>query len=253
MIQHLIKTGKQRLKYLRWWDILIITVIMFGSFILSSNAGLFMSVSQEIESVTTQTSLDEALIFTTAMNWQALIKQSLLLALTFVYLLFRGFDFSQWHFQVNGKSILKGLGLFIGLALIFEIYLMIAYYFQGYAFWSYSQVSIASLIDKLKEIDISLILYSMLNGFYEEIFFLGICLAVPTEKRTLAFIYSLFIRYSFHTYQGQLSALGIGLIFGGIYYYLYTRMEFKNLFPFMLAHTLTDIFGAGILSYFLTY
>lgn len=95
-----------------------------------------------------------------------------------------------------------------------------------------------------------MILYSILNGFYEEIFFLGICLSVKPEERKYYFIYSLLVRYSFHTYQGNISAIAIGLLVGGIYYFLYEKMEEKNLFPFFLAHTITDILGAGIISYF---
>lgn len=90
----------------------------------------------------------------------------------------------------------------------------------------------------------------MLNGFYEEIFFLGVCLSAKLEKRMYYFIYSLVICYSFHTYQGNISALAIGFLVRGIYYFLYTRPKEKNLFPFFLAHAITDVFGAGIINYF---
>lgn len=63
----------------------------------------------------------------------------------------------------------------------------------------------------LREVNISTVLYAILNGFYEEIFFLGICLAVKPEYLKWAVIYSLIIRVSFHTYQGMESALGLGI------------------------------------------
>lgn len=93
-------------------------------------------------------------------------------------------------------------------------------------------------------------IYSLLNGVYEELYFLGICLAVKKEHIKWAVPFSLLIRTSFHTYQGMLSALGIGLLFGGLFLLVYYRSKDKNLLPFFIAHTIADIFGIGILSYF---
>jgi hypothetical protein len=79
-----------------------------------------------------------------------------------------------------------------------------------------------------------------ITGIYEELYFLGICLAVRKEHLKWPVPFSVLIRVSFHTYQGILSALGIGLLFGG----------FRYLLPFFIAHAVGDIFGLGILSYF---
>ncbi|HDL2992820.1 TPA: CPBP family intramembrane metalloprotease, partial [Mannheimia haemolytica] len=102
----------------------------------------------------------------------------------------------------------------------------------------------------LREVNISTVLYAILNGFYEEIFFLGICLAVKPEYLKWAVIYSLIIRVSFHTYQGMESALGLGIWLGLIIYLLYSRSKQKNLFPFWVAHSIADILGLSLLAYF---
>ncbi|UWH02138.1 CPBP family intramembrane metalloprotease [Corynebacterium silvaticum] len=98
-----------------------------------------------------------------------------------------------------------------------------------------------------KKIDASLVLFSLQNGFYEEIFFLGIFLSVAPKYRVAAFIFSLVVRTIFHTYQGLASALGIGLILGSIFYFLYTRSKDKNLYTFFLAHAICDVVGLAVL------
>lgn len=240
-----LKRKEEKIYYLKWWDILIVTVIMFGYFIYSSLSSLFYLPDMN----TTQ--IPE---FTSDANWRALIFQFVLLVIAFVYLYFRNFDFSQWKIKINLKSILIGIGIFIGVALLFDLYFMIVYSIFPYPNVDnavlYEAQGTSAFLSKIATIDKSLILYSILNGFYEEIFFLGICLSVNPSKKIYYFIYSLIIRYSFHTYQGNISAIAIGLLVGGVYYFLYTRSKEKNLFSFFLAHAITDVFGAGIISYF---
>jgi len=236
---------EDKIQYLRWWDILIITIIMFGYFIWNSiSSFLYLP----------DTNTAQIPEFTSSANWYALIFQFVLLLLAFIYLYFRNFDFSKWKIRINLKSVLIGIALFIGVALLFDLYFMLIYNIFAYPnvdnsiFYETQETNV--FLSKLSTIDLSLLLYSILNGFYEEIFFLGICLSVAPDKRKYYFIYSIFVRYSFHTYQGNISAIAIGFLVGGIYYFLYTRMKEKNLFPFFLAHAITDVFGAGMISYF---
>lgn len=240
-----LNTKKEFINHLKWWDILIITIIMFGYFIYSSTLSLFYLPDPNATQVPE---------FTSNANWQALILQSILLAIAFIYLYWRKFNFFQWKIKISIKSILMGISIFIGVALLFDLYFTIVYSILPYpnldnsVFYEYETTNL--FLSKLATVDLSLVIYSILNGFYEEIFFLGICLSVEPEKRKYYFIYSLIIRYSFHTYQGNISALAIGLLVGGVYYLLYTKSKDKNLFPFFMAHTITDIFGAGLISYF---
>lgn len=235
------------LKYLRAYDLVVLTVIMFGYFILVSN---WMYLGQ---ASTGQDSLAvNALDFTPRQNWQAMQIQLVFLLLAGLYLYWRKFDFSQWQLEITLKGALQGLALFLGVALAFDLYYMALS-------WLSSPASLADLLaaypslsfgQALAGLDVSLVIYSLFNGFYEEIFFLGICMSVPPEKRPLAFIYSLLVRYAFHSYQGQATAIGISLIVGGVYYGVYTWMGEESLFPFMLSHSLADMFGLGILTYF---
>ncbi len=239
------KREKERLDYLKCWDILIITVIMFGFFIWSSLLSFYDSSSMNV------TQLSD---FTSGINWNSIAMELGLLSITFLYLYFRRFHFSQWKIKINLKSILKGVVLFLGVALIFDLYFMLIYSIFPYPNIDnsifYDSQTTNSFFVRLYSIDLSLVFFSILNGFYEEIFFLGICLSIEPDKRVYYFIYSLLIRYSFHTYQGNMSAIAIGLLLGGIYYFLYTSSKEKNLFPFFLSHAIADMFGLGIISYF---
>lgn len=237
---------KDILVHLKWWDVLIVTIIMFGSAIYNS----FLIFSTVQEQVATSSNFIE---FTAAMNWQAFWNQSILLLCAFFYLWLRHFDFSQWRVRVNGKAILLGILLFLGVGLIFDFYFIgVDYLFPPVDSGVYEQQVVSTihpLLKRLSEIDISLLIYSALNGFYEEIFFLGICLSVNPAQKNYFLVYSLIVRYSFHTYQGNASALAIGFILGGIFYLVYRRMKEKNLFPFFLSHAIGDVFGVGILNY----
>ena len=90
------------------------------------------------------------------------------------------------------------------------------------------------------------ICYALLNGFYEEFFFLGLLTSVKEKHKWLVLVYSVIIRISFHTYQGLLWALVIGLVYGLFYYFLY-KYVVKNLLPFFLMHALADMFGSSLL------
>lgn len=240
---------KAALEYLNWKDVLILTIILFSSFIFNS---LSQSLNPEAFN---HANVPMAAEFTSDFNWRMMGFQSVLLVVAFLYLYLRHFKFSQWTVRINAKSILLGVLLFIGISLLFDLYYGVVYHlFPQLNVDAASASDITEgnpILEKMAEIDISLILYSLLNGCYEEIFFLGICLSVAPEKRFFYFMYSLLVRYSFHTYQGTVSALAIGVLLGTAYYVLYTRMKDKNLFPFFLSHAIMDILGIGLINYFM--
>ena len=90
------------------------------------------------------------------------------------------------------------------------------------------------------------IAYALLNGFYEEFFFLGLLTSVREKHKWWVLLYSTIIRISFHTYQGLVWALVIGVVYGLFYYFLY-KYKFKNLLPFFLMHALADMFGSSLM------
>ena len=228
-----------RITVLKWYDILILTIILFGH-------GIYNSTIQYIALKNNVLTLDDTLTFTSAINYQALVTQSILLFVAFIYLLIRNFDFSIFYkkIRITPWLIPQIIGVFVVAAFAMDIYYILTY--------SFGIRAIPSMFEIFSKMDISLILYSLLNGFYEEIFFLGICLAVKPEHTKWAFLYSLIIRCSFHTYQGLTTALGLGIILGSIFYFLYKKIKPENLLPFFLAHSIADIIGLSVIFYFLT-
>ena len=223
---------KEKIKYLRWFDILIITIILFGTAIYSSTINFLtvdnMSISQEI----TFSKLD---------NINAISIEIIELIIAFFYLHLRKFDFSQWKYKITLKSTIFSIFLFIIVSLIIDITDL---FFYGFKI-SISSISSYGFIEIFKNIDTPLVLFSLLNGFYEEIFFLGICTCVNKKNQLISLIYSIFIRISFHTYQGLIPSFQIGLILGIIFYIFYKKN--KNLYPFILSHSIADTIGLGII------
>ena len=223
-----------KIKNLKWWDIVILSMILFGGAIYSSTSIYFDSEFQHLTNLTEFSKLDNIYgIFTILIE----------LSIAFLYLKWRKFDFSQWKYEITWKKTMKSVALFILVALSLDAFEIL---FSG---WENATAYIGShgYAYILENIDMSLIVFSLFNGFYEEIFFLGACFSVEEKHRPWAFAYSLLIRFSFHTYQGITAALGIGFVLGIFYYFLFEKSD-KNLYPFMLAHSFADILGASILS-----
>lgn len=247
-IRELIK-GKQELKELKWWDIAVVTLIMFGQAIYQSTLQCFALPNPGISGTVE---------FSAADNIQALISQLMLLCLGLLYLRIRNFDFSLWKFKITFKQTLVGIVLFIVAALIMDAYIFAAWNLFPSAFVGETAGLAAQGTGELAQAPPTLldqlhyttVLYAALNGMYEEIYFLGMCLFVAPKKVKLAFIFSLLVRFSFHTYQGWVSAIGISLL-GIIYYFWYEKTKRENLYPFFLSHAIADVIGLGIMGYIL--
>lgn len=225
------------LRTLKWHDIAILTILLFGQ-------GIVGSTMQYLEMLRDPSILYNHLSFSSMQNYQALANQTIWLFIAFLYLVYRNFDFAVWTNNMRFKSWfpLQAIGLFILAALVMDLFHLFSYRF--------AVPTIPSLPGIFSKLDLSLFLYSLLNGFYEEIFFLGACLTVKAEHQKLVFLYSLIVRFSFHTYQGLGAAFGIGILMGSLFYWLYTKMSKKNLLPFFLAHSIADMIGLSILFYF---
>lgn len=224
---------EEKIKYLRWYDILFTSLILFGGAIWDSTV-IFLTTSPEI--------LAQGTEFTVADNLYGIATEVVELAIVFIYLKLRKFDFSQWKYKITCKSTLFAIVMFLLLSVLLDCADIIVY---GWAETT-QFVGEGGIFYVLSEFDLSLLLFSLLNGFYEEIFFLGICTSVKDEHRIPVLIYSLIVRTAFHTYQGLIPALEIGLIIGLVYYLVY-RKKSDNLYIYMSSHALADIFGAGII------
>ncbi len=230
-------TSKRTL--LAWYDILILTVIFWGM-------GIVSSTSAYIELVRGTATIDQNLVFTAADNYILLAQQAACLATAGIYLWFRRFDFKSWNVRFSLKAIGFGCLIFLGGALMMDAYSMIVYPLEEIA--PFPHMIGAFFGNEL----VSTVIYSVFNGVYEEVYFLGICLAVTPEQRKWTVPFSLLVRMSFHTYQGMFSALGIGVLLGLYFYLSYRRSKDKNLLPFFVAHMWGDILGVGVLRFFIS-
>lgn len=231
---------KPLLKKLNLWDIAVLTLVLFGQAIYASTI-IFLTSQGQGNPELTETS--------SAQNFQLLLFQGALLILALGYLYFRRFDFRQWHFSVSVRSTLTAIGLFIGLSLLMDaLFFLFDPNFRTYVTSSPWQITSGFLSILSQFNNVSLLLYALLNGVYEELYFVGICTAVSDKWRSLVFASSLLVRIAFHTYQGLLSALGIGLLLGFAYYYWYQKKS-SNLYPIFLSHAIADVIGLSLIRY----
>ena len=241
------ETPRRRgLTQLRWFDVLVITVILFGSAILDSTMTFLSFGSEAVTGALTQT-LDEAMevlpVFTPFDDLYAIIQEVCLLSAAFVYLKLRHFDFSVWKVKASMKGTGWGILLFFVTGLLFDILSIVVYGWSDFS----RMLGYHELLPILMESTLVLFVFSLLNGFFEEIFFLGVCTAVNPKYRWAYLLYSLVVRFSFHTYQGLVSSIGIGLILGILYYVLFMRSRDRNLYPFFIAHAGADLIGLTFL------
>ncbi|MDQ0223523.1 CPBP family glutamic-type intramembrane protease [Streptococcus moroccensis] len=228
----------KRLTDLKWFDILIVTMVMFGEATILAVIGYQDLLNQT-------TTAENAVAFTTQDNYNSLLLQGFLLSLAFLYLWVRRFDFKRWNIKVTLEGMGKAALIFISVAFLMDVFFIVTHPI------AVSLPFPMPLSEVLNHVEFSSVLYALLNGFYEEIFFLGICQSVSQKDSKWVLPFSFFIRFIFHIYQGMVPAIGIGLVFGGYLYTLYQKSTDKNLFPFFIAHAIADVFGLGLLYYFL--
>ncbi|MFW2177479.1 MULTISPECIES: CPBP family intramembrane glutamic endopeptidase [unclassified Moraxella] len=229
-------------------DIFILSVIFFAYPIISSSYAFFTSVlSNE--------GLGEVARFDSQSTYLAIVIELITLAIAFGYLRYRKFNYKSLPIYLDIKVPLQMILLVIGAGLVADL----LQYFEYWYLWI-NEPDLTSnptlleqsntMIDDHSNLSVSFAILSLLNGFYEEIFFMGLVFAVSRDKLTLAIAYSLVIRFLFHTYQGLFSAviiLSLGIVF------LIARKYLKNLVPFFLAHAIFDMFGMGLLIHFMNY
>ena len=213
---------KEPLKTLKWVDILIVTIIMFGEFIIRSTQQFLQSlqpVTEVAQQYTeTTTSYSDGAAYSSNFTLQVL----LLAIAIWVPLLF------------------TIVGLFGDVVTTLS---------GEYNYFDPALVPFMNpqeIINKFLALSPMAIAYGLLNGFYEEFFFLGLMTSVKEEHQWKALAFSTLVRFSFHTYQGMLWAIIIGVVYGLFYYFMYKKVV-KNLLPFFLMHALADMFGSSFI------
>lgn len=224
----------QPLKYLKWFDIVIVTALLFGQFIYRSTELYLASLSPSTTAAVTDTA--SKIASDGAAYSSNLELQLLMLALTIAYLILRRFDFKQLPIRLSWSVLFWVPFIFAVMGILADTVTTLSgeYNYFDPQLWKYIDLTPMA------------ILYALLNGFYEEFFFLGLLTSVKDKYKWWVLLYSTIIRVSFHTYQGMLWALTIGVGFGILYYFLY-KYKVKNLLPFFLVHALADMFGSSLM------
>ena len=100
------------LRYLKWFDILIITILMFGEFIIRSTQQFMESLSPSTVTSVVDTASNVAsdgAAYSSNFNFQLIM-----LGITFLYLLIRNYDFKQLPIRFSWS-------VFIWVPLIFAV------------------------------------------------------------------------------------------------------------------------------------
>lgn len=227
--------------HLNFGDIAILTLIFFGTALYSSTSAFLTLLSDNQV-------MPEHLDFGAQNNVWGMVSECVCLLLAFAYLMWRKFDFKALNFQFNVK-MLPRIVLYVLLAgtvaMVFEYVLM---WLCPQLYPAPNEAATYSGEAHLNQWSVSLFAFALLNGFFEELFFLGLLFAVQAKHLPWAMLLGLVVRFAFHTYQGLAGALTIttlGVVF------LLLRFKHKELLPFMLAHSFFDVFGLGLPLYLL--
>ena len=234
------------LKELKWYDIAIVTTIMFGQFIVWSTQAFIASFQPVGQAVSTATETATNTATDGAAYSSNFTLQIILLALALAYLLLRNFDFKQLPIRFKWSVLLWVPFIFAIVGLFGDIVTTVSGEYDYFNVNLFAYIDPMQIIHKFLALSPMAIAYALLNGFYEEFFFLGVMTSVNQKYKWWALTYSTLIRISFHTYQGLLWAVVIGVIYGLFYYVLYKKV-IKNLLPFFLMHALADMFGSSLL------
>ena len=235
---------EQPLKNLRWFDIGMVTLIMFGQFIVRSTEMYLASLAPTVATTVTETSTNTA--SEGAAYSSNFTLQIILLTLAIIYLWIRHFDFKQLPIRLKWSVLFWVPFIFAIMGLFADMVSTLSGQYNYFSPQVLAFVSPMAVLNKFLALSPMAIAYGLLNGFYEEFFFLGLLSSVKDKYKWLVLLFSTLVRVSFHTYQGMLWALVIGVVFGLLYYFLY-KYKVKNLLPFFLAHALSDMFGSSLI------
>lgn len=230
-----------KLQYLTIFDVVVLAVLFFGWAIYQSTLSL-------VELLNAGQSTPEQLVFDEMANWMGIATELGTLLLVFAYLWCRRFDFGRLNFRISYRTLQKIL-LYILLAGTVATIVDV-----GHAYWAMSDVAESTsgagytFDEHFAQISPSLVLFALVNGFYEELFFVGLAVLAKKQHLPIVFLMSLVVRFLFHTYQGFVGAFVI-MTLGVVFFYL--RQKDDELVPFMLAHAFFDVFGLGLPLYWL--
>ena len=173
--------------------------------------------------------------------------QIILLALAIIYLWIRHFDFKQLPIRLEWSVLFWVPFIFAIMGLFADMVSTLSGQYNYFSPQVLAFISPMAVIDKFMTLSPMAIAYGLLNGFYEEFFFLGLLTSVKDKYKWLVLLFStLFVCLSIPIRVCIMGLWIIGVVFGLLYYFLY-KYKVKNLLPFFLVHALADMFGSSLI------
>ena len=147
---------------LHWIDFVVLAIIFFGYATYGAIASYFGDSASAVGVAE----------FSKSDNFFGIITEILILAIAGIYLWIRKFDFRLLNFSINKRTIPLILLLVVAGSLATDIVVYGNYWLS----MDYSLLEVLfsqgqNGVNMFGHITISLVLFSLLNGFYEELFF----------------------------------------------------------------------------------
>ena len=211
-------------------EFLIVLSLAFG-FISLSNLLNFLSSA-------TQHTLNNDVLITDSDLIFIVVYELVLLLIVGCFLFLRG-----WTLEKLGmKSWPRLSDVWHALVLTFIVYIVYFIVFSVFSSMLYvGNASSSPIVTTNVGLPLVIVL-SVINPFFEEIFVGAYILQALKGKRSLLFAVNLsvIIRFSYHLYQGEMAIISIiplGLLFA------YFFLKYQNLWPLILSHGLLDFVG----------
>ena len=177
---------KKPLKNLKWFDILIVTIIMFGEFIIRSTQQFLQSLQPVTEVAPqyteTTTSYSDGAAYSSNFTLQLI-----LLAIALLYLVIRHYDFKQLKIRFHWSVLIWVPVLFTMVGLFGDVVTTLSGEYNYFDPALVPFMNPQEIINKFIALSPMAIAYGLLNGFYEEFFFLGLMTSVKEEHQWKAF------------------------------------------------------------------
>jgi len=202
-------------------DVLIMTAICFGWFILASVQAVAAGFPERP--------------FSDGSFFQLMILEMILAGAAVAYLRARRHDLALLIPRPTWRGCAEGVGLYFAASLLSWLFVLM---------WRNHPATPEPIERMVEAASFSLwplLSMSVVNGLYEEVFLVGyLQRAMELSGPWFALGASLLVRVLYHLYQGPMgtiSVLGFGLILG--IYFLMT----KRLWPLVVAHVCADVSG----------
>jgi membrane protease YdiL (CAAX protease family) len=199
-------------------------VLCFGWFMISSQASLAAWQSGASASG-----------FSDNILASVMVTELIFGAVAIAVLQARGYPLRTLYPQPSWSGALLGAGLYVGATAVSALAMLLEPHPAG--------MPVAEMAARTHVSLPVIMLVSIVNGAYEEVFLLGYLMrGLRRYGASTALGITLLVRLLYHTYQGPVGALGV-VLFGAVLGIYYQRTG--RLFPVVAAHVITDAIALG--------